>query len=507
MPEDLDLGNPLNVFNNAVRKARAVEVSAHFEMEDTQKLIEIVDQADKGMIGTEDAKNKITAIINASSSVQANIDPDASYKYRATMANYGSRMVEYIAKKEIEKNQVANTFKVQQSYQNTLGVLAKALESPLGINPATNAEWEIGDYLNASIQNFIGNTQALLGQAEAAKYGARMKSDMENIMMGAVRKELIKPQYFNNSIETLNQIAAGNIPNVKQIGGYFAVNNPKALLEIQRDFRQMVVDRRQQRIEDEAKDKSERELQTNDLLIELWAGNPSKQRERQITLEVSKLRTLSFSQMKQLLDKDNNGADIYSISNIETRILNNDITTTAELLDAVGQVGANGQQYGKLFGVLSDLQNKGAKAEALKRANRFAGVPDDLSQFTDDAQRARIAKRDRVIEIRDELATEWMKVNPNEIVPWIQLQRQAETQYDTVDRKNIKKNNAREALSDFVKRQNLRDEREGKDIRLGDGFVINEDTNLDDLIAAGKIDPGKRAFLQSEINKLREVSE
>jgi hypothetical protein len=500
MPADLDLGNPLNVFNNAVRKARAIEVSAHFEMEDTQKLLEISDAADRGMISTEDAKNKITAIINASSSVQANIDPDASYKYRATMANYGSRVVDYIAKKEIEKTKVANTFKVQQSYQNTLGIMAKAMEAPLGINPATNAEWEIGDYLNASIQNFIGNTQAVLGQTEAAKYGAKMKSDMENIMIGAVRKELIKPQYFQNPVATLDQIATGNVENVRQIGGYFAVNNPDALIKLQSEFRTMISDRRMMEDETRARDERDREIANRDDMVEYFTPGTSGRRKNEIAMQVARRGGFSISQMEQFLDPTKKAGDPYLFGDIKTRIVNGDITTPDQLKRETMRAGMNGEQYNQLNNELLQGFSR-ERAEAQRRRKQAAGVPDTSSVFGSKDNAHQIEK-DRVLDAKMQRLADEFRAKPEnqgKLVPWLDLTDQAIKDYDINEKADAEKQQAIKKLQSFA------DELKTNKLVNAD-FEITADTNIEDLIARGILKKDEDiAYVRKQINILRRV--
>lgn len=505
MPEDLDLGNPLNVFNNAVRKARAIEVSAHFEMEDTQKLLEIADMADRGMINTEDAKGKISAIINASAQVQANIDPDASYKYRASMANYGSRIVDYISKKELEKNRVANTFKVDNDYSNKLGLLAKSLQSPLGINPATNAPWDVTEYLNAHIGNFVNNASSVIGAAEAAKYGQKMRGDIENVMKGAIRQELSNPKYFQDSVETLDRLATGDIDNVRQIAGYFAVQDPKVLVELQSEFRQMVSDRRQQRNDELAEDKRQREDRGYDLLIEFSMSGTSPKRKREIGMELAKLKIHSFEQIQTLLDPNNKGTDVGTLLNIGGRIDNGEITTYDELNQVAAEIGLSREQYTSLGKQLRDVAQNKVLAEVNKRARTFAGLPDQLNAPLTDADLASFAKENRVKEIRDGMVAEFTKTNPGEIPPLRQFQRKAEEEYNRVDAADLVKKGARDALAQFVRSTNERAISQNKPPVFPEGFVITERDNLDEIIQVYKIDPKKRGFLQGQIDVLRKV--
>lgn len=499
MPEDLDLGNPLNVFNNAVRKARAVEVSAHFEMEDTQKLIEIADQADRGLITTEDAKGKITAIINASSSVQSNIDPDASYKYRATMANYGSRVVDYIAKKEIEKNKVANVFKVENHYGNTLGLMAKALESPLGINPDTGAEWDIAEYMNASIQNFIGNAQSLVGAADAAKYAAKMRDEMENIMVGAMRKELIKPKYFQDPIATLDNIATGNLENVRQLGGYFAVNKPEALIKLQSEFRTMISDRRM--MDQESRDRAdrEREIANRDDMVEYFTPGTSNRRRTELAMGVAKRGGFTIPQMEQFLDPTKKAGDPYLFADIKTRIVNGDITTPDQLKTEAGRAGMNGTQYNQLNDELLQGFNR-EKSDAFRYIKQVAGVPDVSSVFATKDQAHQIEKY-RVLEQKVERMANEFRADPanqGQLVPWQDLSERAIKDYDENEKADAEKQAAKNKLNSFV--QELKANKV-----VTEDFEITADTNIEDLIARGILKERDIDYVRKQINILRRV--
>jgi hypothetical protein len=501
MPADLDLGNPLNVFNNAVRKARAIEVSAHFEMEDTQKLLEIADAADRGMISTEDAKNKISSLINASAQVQANIDPDASYKYRATMANYGSRMVDYISKKEIEKNRVANTFKVDTDYSNKLGIIAKALESPLGINPETNAQWDVAAYLNSSVGNFVNNASSVVGAAEAAKYGQRMRGDIENLMVSAVNRELINPKYLANTADTFKRIATGDIDNVKQVAGYLMINKPQAMTTIASNFRSMISDDITRKNQEEATRKRRVDEETTIGMVEYFDAQTPPQRKRQIVMEIARSGGFTIAQMEQFLDPRRKEGDPFVVSDIKTQIVNGDITTTDQLKSIAVRAGLNGKDYASLNDTLLQGFNEERKA-AERYRRRVAGIPDIQNSFATKDQMHLIEKDNKIREKADRMANDFRVTNPGQLVPWMSITEQAITEYRNTEQADAEKQQAVKQLNDFVS-----DELKKKGI-VNSEFAITAETNIEDLVARGILKKSEDIeYVRKRIQTLRRVSQ
>jgi hypothetical protein len=112
----VSLGSPLNVFNSAVRKARAIEVSGHAEVEAREQMVVLLEKANMGQIDATQAQDQIAAITNGYGESLAQIDPDASFKFRATMGAVGGRVLEKVAELDGQKRMIGNTVKVQRLY-------------------------------------------------------------------------------------------------------------------------------------------------------------------------------------------------------------------------------------------------------------------------------------------------------------------------------------------------------------------------------------------------------
>jgi hypothetical protein len=82
-----------NVFDEAVRKARSLEVASHFEIEGRNELTKLLTDIQAGNATSEQVAQKIATMTNGYGKSLAQIDPDAAIKFRATMATHGNTVL------------------------------------------------------------------------------------------------------------------------------------------------------------------------------------------------------------------------------------------------------------------------------------------------------------------------------------------------------------------------------------------------------------------------------
>jgi hypothetical protein len=213
------LGSPLNVFNSAVRKARAVEVSAHAEVEARTQMVELLQKAELGEINTDQVRDQIGAMMNGYGKSIAAIDPDASYKYRATMGAVGGRVLEKVAELDGKKRVLANTVKAQRAFTTLQQEVALAATTKMPIDQKTGKEIPVTAYIDALKQNFLTNATALLGPTAAAQYAERMDASINDSMVNAVMQHLINDPSFMgnpNAVSRLSRGDAGSASNAYQ---------------------------------------------------------------------------------------------------------------------------------------------------------------------------------------------------------------------------------------------------------------------------------------------------
>jgi hypothetical protein len=239
------------------------------------------------------------------------------------------------------------------------------------------------------------------------------------------------------------------------------------------------------------------------MMIEYFQPNTSVSRKREIAGEVAKLNVLSIEQLEKFLDPKAKEGDPYVYAAIETRIAYGDITDPDELKRIAARAGLNGQQYQRLNSQILQGFDKD-KAEARRMLRRVAGVPDVASSFASKDDQHKIDKDRRLNEIWTEKINEFRLASPGMPIPYQRLATEAETQYNATDKADANKDRARKLLQSYVQDELV------KNRKVPAGFVIDENTNVEDLIARGIIPKSDKndtaGYIQKQINILRQTS-
>lgn len=212
-----DLGSPLNVYSAVMRKARAIELSGYMEMNAKQKLLQIYDQADKNLITAEQAKDNITALINADAQVVGQVSPDAAYKYRATLAAFGSQTVSKIGELELKRDKLNRQQMVANDYNATKTAAFAYITGSLPINPETGQEWDLNSILNSLKSNAEVNVALLLGNDDAKAYAAQFDKDVLEMKQIALQEYFTQERYMENPRLVAKEIEAGQGGNLSQV--------------------------------------------------------------------------------------------------------------------------------------------------------------------------------------------------------------------------------------------------------------------------------------------------
>jgi hypothetical protein len=507
----VNLGSPLNVFSSAVRKARAIELSAHMEAEARNEMVSLYDQASKGQIDTETAAGKVKGILDAGASTLSQVDPDAAYKYRAAISAMGGKVIDEIGKVELKRRAIANEQKLSTDYRNVMMGISAYMSSSLPVNPATivggdpktGQEWDLDEVIDAIKSNFLANAFALGGLPAMERYAAQIDKDIREAKIGAVTRELTKDEYYIDPAtvtKTISRILAGDLNDARQAMASLAATDFDAAKAVAANFRTMVSDRRQQRSDEENIRKSENNAAANNLLIEYFTPGTGSARKRQIAYEVAGMNVFSIDQMERFLDPSAAKGDPYSQAALEFAIARGDITDPDQLRQQAIRAGMNGEQYLQLNRKLIQGFEQ-EERQSMSYIRSEAGVPDVRGAFVSGDDRHKIDKANRLQEITNQKADEFRRGNPGQPIPWMQLARDAVTQYAQVDGANTQKQAARRQLDNFV-----RGLREGNK-RIAEGFTIDADTNVDDLVRAGIIKDKDADYVRRRINTLRGVSQ
>jgi len=185
-------GSSMNVFSAAVNKARAIELSAYAEREGQKLMQDLETKVAAGTIKALDAINQFSNHVDGVSSGLADLEPDASFKYRATMATIGRSFINNVASTELKRVRTINMAATNEAYELRISDIARELNKEV-------PDKKLFETITKLQENFLVNATVTVGEDEAAKYAERFKKDILEIQtnMAASYVELGGDPYDN----------------------------------------------------------------------------------------------------------------------------------------------------------------------------------------------------------------------------------------------------------------------------------------------------------------------
>lgn len=437
---ELDLGNPLNVFNNAVRKARAIEVSAHAEDEGREKLLELLKQAERGEIDTQVVREKITAITNGWGEVVAKIDPEASYKYRASMATMGNKVIDKVGEIEGKKRLIANRIKLDRMYQNLQKEITLYASSEPPIDPNTGQPMSLDMITDSLKQNFLNNALALGGVQAADLYMPRIDKEITDAKVNAITQHVITDEAFTSDPNAIKRLQMGDAGRATAA---YQTLLPEERTKVMAAF--MTADANKYTFAERArKDKEVADKNKALDLYEQWLVAKDGGTKRALQQQLLDLNVLTFEQTKNLIEGEGttNPAVLF---HIEDQIDNGLITNSTELMAEATRRGVTGQSLVQLRRRMSEKVAPQVKS----MQKQIAGLPEGMGAIID-PKSAEFREYMNLQERRDQARAAAMSAGkPFDEYAWTrEQQREKEQRLNTADA-----NSARETLKNVYEKR------------------------------------------------------
>jgi hypothetical protein len=287
------LGSPINVFDSAVRKIRAFELSAHAESEAIPKLEEIQMKAQMGELDFEQVRDQIKAVTDGYGSALAEVDPESAFKYRATLATVGNKIIEETAKNETKKRFMANGIKVERLYQSFLKLAEQTYDGVAQPDPTTGEIISKDDQVNAFAENFLNNATSLIGLDNAKKYEAKVLKDLTDTKTNALAKYIADD--FGQDPEAFMKLRSGNAGRLTDI--YQSLGEDGKSKVMQTLFTKIGAQNNARKEMDE-ENKTSRELEAVDIYKQLDSASGAQ--KKALIKRLADLRVVSFEEIKKI---------------------------------------------------------------------------------------------------------------------------------------------------------------------------------------------------------------
>lgn len=203
-----------NAFGAAVNKWRAHELSAYFELQTIEKAndYQIALETGKDKNGNEfkltlkEIAEDWTAHTKGNSSALAQYSPDASYKYRATAAVHGNKVLVTAAKMDSERKFLQNQVYIERDIQQFGQTIRNTIETYKDSSPE-----QMQTQLTAARQRL---TQAalVLGGIPAQKLAIEKSAEIELEVKTAMFQKHIFEGNIGDSAAFMQKIRDGKLP-------------------------------------------------------------------------------------------------------------------------------------------------------------------------------------------------------------------------------------------------------------------------------------------------------
>ena len=373
--EPLKLGGTLNVYDAAVRKARAFEISNQFEVEARSKLAVMLTAVEQGSATTEQVKTQIGVMMDGFGKSLINVDPEASLKFRATISTMGNTVLAKAAEEEIKLQKRQRLVKFDADFDNSVRLLEAAIGRGYWIDPQTQQMRSVEDLANV-YRDTVKNSALLMTDPVMQKqYSDKFEAAYKKARIGAVSAFVTSDEFGTNFEQGLQRIRIGDVGKMKDV---FAGLDFDAKKEVVANFmlsnNQRIETANQRRMENERAGQATA-INLLSQIYQLPDGDPKKQ---SLALQLATVArnapgSVPLGVMKDVLDS-NAGGNQQTEFNVINGIFSGTITTADQIWSKVGPGGMNGKQA---IGALKLLNSEDRRDQQELNTGlaRLAGIP------------------------------------------------------------------------------------------------------------------------------------
>jgi hypothetical protein len=355
-----------NVFDEAVRKARSLEVASHFEIEGRNELTKLLTDIQAGNATSEQVAQKIATMTNGYGKSLAQIDPDAAIKFRATMATHGNTVLNAAYEAEVKRVKAQRIAKFDADFDN--GV--RLLEATVTQQP------EMLDQISDVFRRNILTQSVLLGdRALQTEYSTKFDSALRNAKVNAVTRHLTSDEFMANPEATLARIRNGDIGKLSPVLQQMIATDFDSVAKVTANY--MVAVNQRESAAKQERDRIKREGERNavNLLEQIFPLPEGDPRRQQLIGELVRLPegSVPIGTLKDVLAPTEGRSDGMVLFNVTQGIFNNTITQPEQIWQMVNRGLSAKDAVGALK--LLNSEDRRDQSELDRGISQLAGIP------------------------------------------------------------------------------------------------------------------------------------
>lgn len=364
----------LNFFDQAVAKARSLELAGHFEIEGRNELSKMLMDVEAGKVNSEQVSAKIKTMSDGYSKSLASIDPEASIKFRATMATHGNTVLNAAYKAELDRAKNQRIAKFDSDFDNSV----RLLEATISQGSWTDANGQlrsIDEMADVFRRNVLTQSLLLGDKALQTEYSTKFETALRNAKINAVTKALMADANMADPEGTLQKLKAGDLGNMSPVLKSMITNDFDAVAKVTANFLVAVRQRKEIADANAAAIKKQGEDMAINLLEQIFplpVGSP-KRKQLIDSLIALPPGSVPIDTLKELLEPQKQETNQALYFNLLNGIYNNTITDSSQIWGLVGK-GLDGKDAVAALKILQS-EDRRDSAELNKIIARLAGVP------------------------------------------------------------------------------------------------------------------------------------
>ena len=386
---DIGVGSTgsMNFFDQAVAKARSLELSGHFEMEGRNELVKLLSGVEDGSVTSEQVSAKIKTMSDGFSKSLSSIDPEASIKFRATMATHGNTVLNAAYKAELERKKNQSIAKFDADFDNGIRLLEPTISQGswyrgTGQRDETGTEFveqrSVDELADVFRKNVLNQSLLLGDKALQNSYSTKFEVALRTAKVNALTKALMSDANMVDPEKTLAKLKAGDLGNMSPVLQSMITNDFESVAKVTANFMVAVNQRKSIKDAKIADEKRVAEGQAINLLEQIFPLPENSPKRKALITELIALPPGSVApgMLKDLLEpkpakeaESNQGI----LFNLIDGIYNNTITDSSQIKALVGK-GITGKDAVSVLKLLQS-DNKSDSSQLERGISQLAGIP------------------------------------------------------------------------------------------------------------------------------------
>lgn len=423
----LKLGNGINMYDIALRKARSFELAGRFEMEAKNEAVKIMADIEAGNLDSTKAAQKLNVLTAGFGKSLASVDPDAALKFNASMGVYGSTIVAKAYELEVKKRKQQQAIMLEGSLANDMKLIPAVLEQGV-FTDDKGVTRSATEFLDVYRKNLSDRAFAAGGLETAQHYLAKFDKEVQQQKINVLSKHFTGEKELIDPEAQLKRLRAGDAGKMSHILQDMIATDFDSIAKVEANIMATASHRHQMKQQKEAEAKKAGEAQAVGLLTQIYALPEGDARRKSLTSQLTTVArnapgSVPFGVMKDLLDTTNQGNAQVEF-NVLNGIYNGSITTSDQIWAKVGPGGLSGKQGVAALKLLNS-EDRRDQQELDRGLSRLAGIPTMPGQVTvidpKGVEFQRLTKlRSEALQVQSEAAAKGEVITPREVLSRIE---------------------------------------------------------------------------------------